>query len=638
MSGSFSENEPIEIANQPPQEVHDESLVNRFTSIRLDDEMTNLACSHNFSDAIKPMADTIGNPENHSCSNAIKPMAHHIASPENQNFSRIKMTAIDFEAESANENCPKSRNKFIHSTPSCTLSHVPDKSTNDLNNNNENDKWKKLQKQMQERIANEIRLENLIQTANDKIKALKADAKIQKEQLEFQSQSDGSSQFGDIPLQRGLDCTSVHQVQVENPVNRLKSITRNATQSRPNQIKLNSQVLKKGRTTAIQGTPTQTIHPSGKKTSQSEPNITGKDHKLYQTVIKEQNLQNLQHDNGFQLDQRETQTHQHESENPDFDYIDKCHKIHGMEVNSDSAAEISNENKCHKIDGNSCREHQKHEILPTDRINFCREDHGNLNADIVMKHTHEYHKVYGPSHHRSSNNQRDVEFQPSTQRNFAPRLNEISCQQFNGNSRVNETEFEDQLRKISFSLASKPESIPKWSSEQETIGFFLNGKLLMYIESIGLNRISLICLWLHHALEKVPTHKFKTVLNEARRGVNDTDYKWFLLKLSRLIHGKCKPFNYLAFTRIADENLTSFAHRLMIEFNSVSKQHYDEIKSTSQLVRDTFFHLSCFELTNIRQQINQAVNYLRIIDIDTEHKLNLITETVDSIITDTNEF
>ena len=184
----------------------------------------------------------------------------------------------------------------------------------------------------------------------------------------------------------------------------------------------------------------------------------------------------------------------------------------------------------------------------------------------------------------------------------------------------------------SFRLTENHSSIPKFDPATETVGYFLVGKLFPFTESISLPAIQYVDGWLQNALPTVPSIKLNNAKNKARSKVHENDVREYLLRLARLLHGQGRKLSPIAFKRTFQENLSSYAERLMIEFNTVFKQSYDEFHSENELVRDVYYHITCNEEKEIRTSLNQTVKYMRLGNIDSLDKLREITQSVDEIL------
>ena len=196
------------------------------------------------------------------------------------------------------------------------------------------------------------------------------------------------------------------------------------------------------------------------------------------------------------------------------------------------------------------------------------------------------------------------------------------------------TDYRDlsDARKRAFTLSTNTRNIITFTPDSESIGYFLIGKLTQYAESAMLWRISLILPWLHHTLPTVPPIQFKQAREKANIGLDDNDVETFLIRLARLIHGRGKPHASVALQKTHEENISGYAQRLIIEFDTIQKQSFDEFRSEADLVSDVFFHMTCHETDTVRLQMNQAVTYGNYGKITEMNKLLKITQSVDQIL------
>ena len=189
-----------------------------------------------------------------------------------------------------------------------------------------------------------------------------------------------------------------------------------------------------------------------------------------------------------------------------------------------------------------------------------------------------------------------------------------------------------EARKRAFILTTNNDCLIKFMPEIETIGYFLVGRLIHFVESARLVKISLIEPWIHRTLPSIPAIHLKQSKTRAQANLPDDAIDIFLVRLARLLHGKSKPHSKVALTKTKEENTSCYAQRLIIEFDTVMKLSFDEIRSESDVVSAVFFYMTCNESDAVRMQLNQALTYGSFGNIDKIEKLVKLTDNVDRIL------
>ena len=118
----------------------------------------------------------------------------------------------------------------------------------------------------------------------------------------------------------------------------------------------------------------------------------------------------------------------------------------------------------------------------------------------------------------------------------------------------------------------------------------------------------------------------------AQANLPDDAIDIFLVRLARLLHGKSKSHGKVALRKTKEENTSGYAQRLIIEFDTVMKLSFDEIRSKSDVVSAVFFHMTCNRSEAVQMQLNQALTYGSFGNIDKIEKLVKLTENVDRIL------
>ena len=187
-------------------------------------------------------------------------------------------------------------------------------------------------------------------------------------------------------------------------------------------------------------------------------------------------------------------------------------------------------------------------------------------------------------------------------------------------------------QKRAFKLSINCKNLIQFEPNTESVGYFLIGRLTQYADSAMLWKISLILPWLHLTLPTIPTFQFKQAKAMAQQNLNDDQVETFLIRFARLLHGRFKPMLPIVTEKSEIDNMTSYAQRMIIEYDTVMKQNFDEIRSESELVSDVFFHITTNLTENVSMQVNQAVTYGNYGKIDTIEKLLKVMHNVDQIL------
>ena len=302
-------------------------------------------------------------------------------------------------------------------------------------------------------------------------------------------------------------------------------------------------------------------------------------------------------------------------------------KVNHIQMNQDETIELGRADQTPRLNGTDILDAPQYELrsgpvgsrpptLPQNKTPS--HDNPSGSADRNRQFGQGDHVING---RRASSNRRNGY---NGQGDFTPRFND-------NNDYLDGYTIKDAKHR-SFRLTENHSSIPKFDPACETIGYFMVGRLFPFTESINLPAIQYIDGWLQNALPTVPSIKLNNAKNKARSRVNDNEVREYLLRLARLLHGQGRKLSPIAFKRTFQENLSSYAERLMIEFNTVFKQSYDEFHSENELVRDVYYHITCNEEKEIRTSLNQTVKYMRLGNIDSLDKLREITQSVDEIL------
>ena len=191
---------------------------------------------------------------------------------------------------------------------------------------------------------------------------------------------------------------------------------------------------------------------------------------------------------------------------------------------------------------------------------------------------------------------------------------------------------EAELIKKASRLTENPKSLPQFAPDIQTIGGFLLGDLMMFIEENRLTNISLISTWLYHCIPTVSSHLYKRSKLKAKQGLKDSDFKKFLVRLARLIHGEEKDITELALNQNQSENLPAFVERLLNEFDAVAENSYDEEKPEKYLVTKVYNHVTKKGNVNMRVKMAEAKQRLFITNVDTIENLLRIAESAEKVL------
>ena len=190
-----------------------------------------------------------------------------------------------------------------------------------------------------------------------------------------------------------------------------------------------------------------------------------------------------------------------------------------------------------------------------------------------------------------------------------------------------------EAEKTARRLCANPNQVPKHAEESHTKGYFLLDIIKQFCESNNLDSISLVKGWLNYAFPHLPASQFKNAHNKAAKNTRDDDLDTYFLKLARVIHGIKRPLSDVAKAKPATESVTSFAIRMLIEFQVVTKHDLDDILNTDDIVTDVYNHLCTLEIDDVGKHIcmmkKQSFRNQR---VTTEEQLLVITEDVDEII------
>ena len=189
-----------------------------------------------------------------------------------------------------------------------------------------------------------------------------------------------------------------------------------------------------------------------------------------------------------------------------------------------------------------------------------------------------------------------------------------------------------ESRKRSFEFTMNPTFLPKFNPMRETIGYFLKGRLHIFVQSNGLDNIKLIEPWLHHTVPSISAIELQAASDNAQIGLSSSNIDVYLVRVARGLHGTSEPIQSVALHKLSDESIEAFAGRLYIEFNTVPMQEIDEPIIEKTLVGRVINHLACNCSSVVKIQVAQSKRYLNLGPIDTVTKLNAIAKSVDQIL------
>ena len=107
----------------------------------------------------------------------------------------------------------------------------------------------------------------------------------------------------------------------------------------------------------------------------------------------------------------------------------------------------------------------------------------------------------------------------------------------------------------------------------------------------------------------------------------------YLLKLARVMHGIKRPLTDVAKSKPVTESVTSFATRMLIEFQVVTKHDIDDVLNTDDIVTDVYNHLCSLEIDDVGKHVCMMKKQNFKNDrVTTEEQLTVITEDVDEIV------
>ena len=214
--------------------------------------------------------------------------------------------------------------------------------------------------------------------------------------------------------------------------------------------------------------------------------------------------------------------------------------------------------------------------------------------------------------------------------------------QYNGSSRQNQNDqrfIENEARKKSFQLSNEPKSLPQFDPATESIGSFLVSRVFYFTEDHMLTKLEFIEPWLGSSLKTISPEKLRDAKLRARNNLSNTDQiRTYLVRLARILHGKNKPIHKNALRKNAQESVQMYCRRLVVEFETVARQRFDEFRSEQDLVSSVYYHITTEASSVIKREFAQAQTYLHKNVIDTYETLDKITESVDSCLIDEPEF
>jgi len=200
--------------------------------------------------------------------------------------------------------------------------------------------------------------------------------------------------------------------------------------------------------------------------------------------------------------------------------------------------------------------------------------------------------------------------------------------------------FQDQeLLKRTYRLAEHSNSLPTFDAGAETIGYFLVGRLLFYLEDQNLSaNMKYIEPWLTKCLPSISPVILRNAKNNAKKGLQDTQVKTFLVRFARMIHGKGKPVSKLGLARHPLETVQAYCMRLLIEFETIIYHRHDEERTERELVSQVTYHLSCSNDHTVKTFMAQAQMILNLDTIDSIDSLDRIAQNADKCIIPTSDY